>query len=98
MLWQHGATLIATIEQIPPGAEQLHTTILASGELTGHSHRTEDAQKAQVWQYGAQLFLEVKSATRIMHEEHKPLTLPPGLYRVWQQREYTPERFVRVHD
>jgi hypothetical protein len=24
--------------------------------------------------------------------------LPVGVYRVWQQREYTPERIVRVRD
>ncbi len=98
MLWRHGDVLIASVEQIPSKAEQVHTTVLAFGEVTGHSHRTEDAQKAQLWKYGAQMFLEVKSETRIVHQEHKPLTLPPGLYRVWQQREYTPERIVRVRD
>jgi hypothetical protein len=98
MLWRHGDVLIATVEQIPDGAEQQKTSILVLGEVTGHSHRVEDAQKARVWKYGAQLFLEVTSETRIVHEEHKPIVLVPGSYRIWQQREYTPERIVRVRD
>lgn len=98
MLWRHGDVLIATIEEIPVWAEQVPTTVLALGEVTGHSHRLEDAQKAHVWKHGTEVFLEVVSATRIMHEEHKPIDLPPGCYRVWQQREYTPERIRRVRD
>src|SRR5436305_7774044 len=98
MLWRHGDVLIAAIEQIPSGAEQQQTTVLAWGEVTGHSHRVEDAHKARVWKYGTQLFLEVKQETRIVHQEHNPIVLPPGTYRIWQQREYTPERIVRVRD
>lgn len=98
MLFRHGDVLIASIEQIPPGAEQQPTRILALGEVTGHSHCIEDTHKARIWRYGTQLFLEVKSETRVVHEEHKPITLPPGAYRVWQQREYSPQRIVRVRD
>jgi hypothetical protein len=98
MLWRHGDVLIATVEQIPSGAEQQKTNVLVLGEVTGHSHRVEDAQKARVWRYGGQLFLEVKIETCIVHEEHKPIVLAPGSYRIWQQREYTPERIVRVRD
>ncbi len=93
-----GDVLIATVEQIPARAERQPTLVLAQGEVTGHSHRVEDARKAQIWKYGAQVFLEVQNETRIVHQEHKPLILPPGLYRVWQQREYTPESIVRVRD
>jgi hypothetical protein len=34
----------------------------------------------------------------VIHEEHQPITLEPGIYRVWQQREYTPEAIRRVVD
>ena len=29
-------------------------------------------------------------SARIIHQEHAPILLPRGTYRVWQQREYTP--------
>ena len=32
------------------------------------------------------------------YHTHAALTLPPGLYEVRQQREYTPEGFRRVED
>jgi hypothetical protein len=35
---------------------------------------------------------------RIVHPEHHPIELPGGTYRVWQQREYTPEAIRRVSD
>lgn len=30
--------------------------------------------------------------------EHEPITLPPGIYKVELQQEYTPEAIVRVAD
>jgi hypothetical protein len=37
------------------------------------------------------------SAT-VTHEEHGPITLPRGTYRVWRQREYSPEAIRVVRD
>lgn len=35
---------------------------------------------------------------RIVHEEHGPITLTTGLYRVVRQREYTPTAIRNVAD
>ena len=40
---------------------------------------------------GTTMYLRVLEPTRIVHEEHKPIPLDPGVYRVWQQREYIPQ-------
>ena len=46
-----------------------------------------------------QLFVRVLAdAVRVVHEEHQPITLPRGTYRVWGQREYSPEAIRRVLD
>jgi hypothetical protein len=97
MMWRHGDVLIAAIPAIPEQAKQRTTTILAYGEVTGHSHRVESPGTAEIWELNDGLFLKVIDTARIIHEEHHPITLPPGNYRVWQQREYTPEviRFIR---
>jgi len=34
----------------------------------------------------------------VVHEEHGPISLEPGTYRVWIQREYSPEAIRRVLD
>ena len=61
------------------------------GEATGHSHRVEDLATAQVFQGRDELYLRViGDAARIVHQEHGPITLPRGTYRVWKQREYAP--------
>jgi hypothetical protein len=74
-------------------------TVLAYGELTGHSHRVHDPQSAEVWEQGGVLFLKVIADTAtIIHEEHQPITLPRGLYCVWMQREYTPQAIRRIAD
>ncbi|HEX2915020.1 MAG TPA: hypothetical protein VH186_29775 [Chloroflexia bacterium] len=99
MLWRHGDVLLASTENIPAGAVPLSHTVLAKGEITGHSHRIAEPGAATLWELNGLLYLKVsaESAT-LMHEEHKPIVLPGGFYRVWQQREYTPAQIRRVMD
>lgn len=99
VLYRHGDVLIQRIATLPGGVQQRGDTILAHGELTGHSHRIQPEQAVQLWERGRELFLEVKqpSAT-LVHEEHRAIELPQGVYRVWKQREYRPEAYVEVED
>ncbi len=92
MLWRHGDVLIATIDAIPEGGTRLRDPILAYGEVTGHAHRVEDPQAAELWEVAGVLYLHILVATRVIHEEHAAIALEPGTYRVWQQREYVPPR------
>ncbi len=98
-MWRHGDVLIATTERIPKGAARRNGTMLVRGEATGHSHRIADPATAEIWTLGTELFLRVvaHSAT-LVHEEHKPITLPRGVYRVWVQREYSPAAIRRIID
>ena len=38
------------------------------------------------------------SEAKVVHQEHKAITLPQGVYTVWQQREYTPKSIRPVTD
>jgi hypothetical protein len=40
----------------------------------------------------------VADRATIIHQEHRPITLPRGSYRVWAQREYSPEAIRPVLD
>jgi hypothetical protein len=98
-MWRHGDILIARATAIPEGAKCRTTPVLARGELTGHSHRIEETETARLWDYRSEMFLEVTAATaRVVHQEHKPIALPQGIYRFWFQREYTPQAIRRVID
>jgi hypothetical protein len=53
--------------------------------LTGHSHRIEKFGDAELLEHGGQLYLKVQAlSARVVHEEHKAIALPQGLYRVWR--------------
>ena len=97
-MWRHGDVMIAAVEAIPSEAKRGQSVVLAYGKITGHSHRIEKPEKAEVWEYRGERFLKILAPTRVIHEEHRPISLEPGIYRVWQQREYTPEAIRRVMD
>lgn len=46
----------------------------------------------------ADQFVTVKRATDLVHQEHGPVALAPGNYRVRRQREYQPEAIRNVAD
>jgi hypothetical protein len=73
--------------------------VLAYGEATGHAHAIErPAGKARLWDAGAERFLQVIAPVALRHEEHAPITLEVGIYKIVQQREYTPAENRRVRD
>jgi hypothetical protein len=91
MLWRQGDVYIESVRCIPPGAMRQTSTILVEGELTGHSHRIRDFRTAVVFADRDQLYVDVVAdVAQIVHEEHGPIELTRGTYRVWRQREYDP--------
>src|SRR5262245_58993785 len=96
MLWRQGDVFIAAVPSLPRRAKPQPRCVLAEGEVTGHSHRVADEGTARLYRNSAWLYLQVVAdAATVVHEEHRPITLPRGVYRVWRQREYTP-RAIRV--
>ena len=79
-------------------------TTIALGEVTGHSHTFYDNDNANIVvnTYGSlagiiglgdvPMYVEVKAKPEkfaiIKHEEHKPLSLPPGVYRTRIVKEF----------
>lgn len=103
MLWRQGDVFIRAIGHLP---DQARTTplahgVLVHGEVTGHSHRIENLEHATLFAgpTPTEMYIEVSgNVARIIHEEHGPLELPAGFYRVWRQREYSPEAIRIVVD
>jgi hypothetical protein len=98
-LYRHGDVLVEAADALPAVREKLPHTILAHGEVTGHCHRIKETTDADLYWTEQGLFLHVRgpSAT-ILHEEHSPITLTSGYYRVWRQREYSPREIRVVRD
>jgi len=98
-LYRHGDLLVENAQAIPDGARRVHHLVLAEGELTGHSHRIAESDAAELYQsmQGMYLFVKAEKAT-LVHQEHGPIALPLGVYRVWRQREYSPREIRTVRD
>jgi hypothetical protein len=99
MLFRHGDVLIQAVSELPKDVRRLRHRTLAHGELTGHSHQIQQSAQVALWQSASDLFLQVEAChATVVHQEHAPIEIPRGIYRVWRQREYTPERIVVVRD
>ena len=77
--------------------------ILAHGESTGHMHAIADFQQIQIAGdmnpgVGQAMLLKIKAPVKVLHQEHAPIDLPKGTYRVMRQREYSPEAIRNVAD
>jgi hypothetical protein len=96
MLWRQGDLYIAETDSVPDRAIERPAgkpgyDVLADGEATGHRHRIENPRAAMLLDDRGQLYLIVVAPqVRIVHDEHSPIELARGTYRVWRQREYDP--------
>ena len=67
----------------PPGR-----IVVATGETTGHAHVASGPIEA--YEADGVLYLKVTGLAEVTHEEHLPLTLPPGKWQVGTVREFDP--------
>jgi hypothetical protein len=87
-------------EEAPEGGR----VILAHGERTGHCHamaadRVRHFRQDRVDRVdGRRAFVRVAGSAPValQHDEHASLMIPPGDYRVIQQREYRPRAAPRA--
>jgi len=85
--WRQGDVLIERHDGAIVGPVR-EGDVLYTGEATGHSHRVTGAS-VRIHETSWSLFLDASADATITHEEHGPIVLPPGRYRVWRQREYS---------
>jgi hypothetical protein len=106
-MYRQGDVLVIPIEEselpadlIPAPRDRSGRLVLAYGEATGHAHVAsgEGLRLLCLPDDLQSMFLHVRAAGRITHEEHGPIGLPAGYYRVVRQREYIPGAVRPVAD
>lgn len=97
-VYRQGDVLIMRVDSIPAEAQPAPDLILAHGEVTGHKHQILDAKRVKRYVAERLQYLAVKAKVQVQHEEHSPITLPPGEYVVMIQQEYTPGALRAVMD
>jgi len=89
--FQQGDVLIVS-SQIPSSAKRVpkdgNRYIIARGETTGHAHVVEACPEVELFEDHGVLYLAAAKPTTITHEEHKPVTVPPGTYELGIVQEY----------
>jgi hypothetical protein len=99
--YRQGDVLLVRVASLPceakpePASDQ--SVILAYGEVTGHAHRLS-SQGVTLYSFNDDRLLEVRQPSDLTHEEHAPLKIEPGIYKVVRQREYTPQNVRLVSD
>lgn len=97
--YRQGDVLIVKVDSMPPDAVPVepdgNRVVLAYGEVTGHAHAL-NAVTTKLFEHAEGRFLVVDKPSALTHEEHAPIDLVPGVYRIVRQREYSPRevRFV----
>ena len=96
---RQGDVFICQADAIPRTAVKQARCILALGEATGHAHQIKEEAFLWVDTDGTKYIEVFGSEATVQHEEHGPIVLSgPAIYRVVQQREYTPEAIRNVAD
>jgi hypothetical protein len=102
---RQGDVYITKVRSIPKAAQEKKRdggrVVLAYGEVTGHAHAIveETATLFSLLDDGKEeLYLEADGTVVLRHEEHSPITIDKGLYKVTRQREYSPEEIRNVAD
>lgn len=78
------------LDCIPQGKAKIISRkrlVLAEGEHTGHAHVIED-DEAELIQIGDRMLLKLTKEATVKHEEHKPITLSPGIWEIGRVQEY----------
>lgn len=95
--YRQGDLLFVRQDTRPPAElTSRQSDVIVAGEATGHAHRLQAGTILEAPD-GA-LYLDITQTTQVVHEEHGPITLAPGLWLVVRQREYHPEAIRTVAD
>lgn len=88
---QQGDVIMEPVADLPTGnkvSAKDRGYILAEGEVTGHAHRIEEIAGVEFVEKDGMFYIRNKKPVTVRHEEHKPITLPAGTWRVRGVREY----------
>ena len=103
-LIQQGDVLVFSVKDIPSNAVPVKSKqgrfVLAEGETTGHAHVIDEIPGVEMFRLDNAVFLSTMAPTIVRHEEHKPVLIPPGSFRIDIVKEVDPytEEIHKVRD
>lgn len=92
MYYRQGDILFEKIDNFEQIGQPLDTKTVARGEKTGHHHSFREQD--QILLYGQpdspELLVIESQVAQITHQEHKPIELERGIYRIHREQGYNP--------
>jgi hypothetical protein len=96
---QQGDVLLKRIDELPKKLKTINGNILAEGEHTGNFHalvlkghclsKQESIPQLRFYEgENKERFVEILDFMDLLHQEHKSISVPPGIYKVDIVREY----------
>ena len=91
---QQGDVLLKKVTELPKGVKEIKSdkrgVVLAEGETTGHYHGiSEDGVALLECPKGKRYVKNSNShSVNLTHQEHKPITVDPGIWEIRIVREY----------
>lgn len=86
-----GDVYCVRVNELPAGCKRIASEkgcyVLAKGEATGHAHIITD-EKAVMYEKKGVLYLSVMGLTDVKHEEHGPIQLDTGTWKIGIIKEY----------
>jgi hypothetical protein len=90
---QQGDVLLAPITKLPPGCKvakkDKRGVVLAEGETSGHYHGIEESGVSLMEAPTGERYIvnETDHPVSLTHQEHKPITVNPGVFQIGIVRE-----------
>lgn len=88
MQFRQGDLLFCAEFDLPLSASIQPGPVVAGGQGSDHIHLLDGP--GSLYRSGNSLYVSSQQPTWIWHPEHSRLALPPGTFRVIQQRQYEP--------
>lgn len=91
MIIQQGDVIIERVDTLPKGLKKLNHGVLEEGETVGHYHQLADYHPDKVSVFeddNKNKFFQNVATMTLKHEEHNPVEIPAGTYRIRKVREF----------
>lgn len=99
---RQGDFLLISVAEMPPSAQpearDQGRAVVGYGEVTGHHHSFAPDAPVELFTNGVERWAVIEGPAVLEHQEHHALTIPQGIYKIVQQRQFTSATVRPVRD
>lgn len=90
-IYRQGDLIIKPINKLPENLKIVNKEnrfVLAEGEQTGHKHLLVAERMEILQDTNGKFYFNFGNSVELTHQEHKTITILPGIYEVGNEQEY----------